>query len=579
MKSKLSCLFLLLAAPLLHAQSTPSLMSYQGRVTDAAGVLIGNTSPVNRSVVFRLYTASSGGTALYAETQTVTISGGEFGVLIGNGAGITGSPGPGSPATTPYKTLNDIINSGTYGSLYLGVTVDDGTTAVDPEIAPRQQMVSGAFALRAKVAESVAGGAVTTAMMADGQVSTVKIASGAVDSSRILDSSIVATDIANSTITAGKLDTTTIGLWNPVGSSVYRSSGNVGIGETNPGFPLNFASSLGDKISLYGNSGAHYGFGIQSGILQIHSDTSSSDIAFGYGSSTSFTETMRIKGNGNVGIGINNPADKLSVNGNGRVSGNMYVGNVGVGVVSSGFYADSTNLAIRTPVNGATYFQNYNGANTNMYIGPNGSVGIATTDLNYGPLTVAGNLTSVAASFRGGVGYAGIRHNGYGAQIFTNQANNTIDFRYALYDGDANWDYASDRRFKKDIVDAEPMLDRLMKLSFRRFRWKDEPETSKHEFGVIAQEVQPLFPDIVGENTPIGETEPRLTVGYSTFGTIACKALQEFKIQTDEDLGAIEANIETVEEKLTEQLIEKEARISQLEARLAALEKLLPSAQ
>ena len=257
----------------------------------------------------------------------------------------------------------------------------------------------------------------------------------------------------------------------------------------------------------------------------------------------------------------------------------MYVGNVGVGVVSSGFYADSTNLAIRTPVNGATYFQNYNGVNTNMYIGPNGSVGIATTDLNYGPLTVAGNLTSVAASFRGGVGYAGIRHNGYGAQIFTNQANNTIDFRYALYDGDANWDYASDRRFKKDIVDAEPMLDRLMKLSFRRFRWKDEPETSKHEFGVIAQEVQPLFPDIVGENTPIGETDPRLTVGYSTFGTIACKALQEFKIQTDEDLGAIEANIETVEQKLTEQLIEKEARISQLEARLAALEKLLPSAQ
>jgi hypothetical protein len=582
MKSKLSCLFLLLAAPLLHAQSTPSLMSYQSRVTDAAGVLIGNTSPVNRSVVFRLYTASSGGTALYAETQTVTISGGEFGVLIGNGAGITGSPGPGSPATTPYKTLNDIINSGTYGSLFLGVTVDDGTAAADPEIAPRQQIVSGAFALRAKVAESVAGGAVTTTMIGDGQISTGKIASSAVDSSRILDSSIVATDIANNTITAGKLDTTTIGLWTPQGSSVYRSSGNVGIGEANPGFPLNFASSLGDKISLSANSGNNYGFGIQPSLLQIHSDSSSSDIAFGYGnssSSTSFTETMRIKGNGNVGIGINNPADKLSVNGNGRVSGILSVGSIGVGTVASGFYGDSGNIALRTPANGATYFQNYNGATTNMYIGPNGSVGIATTDLNYGPLTVAGNLTSVAGSNRGGVGYAGIRYNGYGADIFVNNSNWSTDFRYVNFDGDSNWDYYSDRRFKKDIVDAEPMLDRLMKLSFRRFRWKDEPETAKHEFGVIAQEVQPLFPDIVGENTPIGETDPRLTVGYSTFGTIACKALQEFKIQTDEDLGAIEANIETVEQKLTEELIEKEARISQLEARLAALEKLLPSAQ
>lgn len=315
MKSKFSYLFLLLAAPLLHGQATPSLMSYQGRVTDATGTLIGNTNAVNRNVIFRLYNTSSGGTALWAESQSVTISGGEFGVLIGNGTGIANSPGPASPANTPYKTLSDIINSGTYSSLYLGVTVDDGTNAADPEISPRQQMVSGAFAQRAKVAETVAGGAVTTAMMGDGVVSTVKIASGAVDSSRIADSTIVSTDIANSTITAGKLDTTTIGLWSPSGTSVYRSSGNVGIGEASPGFPLNFGSSTGDKISLYGNSGSHSGFGIQNSLLQIHSDVAATDIAFGYGSSSSFTERMRIRGNGNVGIGTISPTEKLMVSG------------------------------------------------------------------------------------------------------------------------------------------------------------------------------------------------------------------------------------------------------------------------
>ncbi|MEI8037180.1 MAG: hypothetical protein WCJ14_02215, partial [Verrucomicrobiota bacterium] len=314
MKSKITCLFLLLAAPLLHAQATPSLMSYQGRVTDAAGVLIGNTTPANRTVTFKLYSASSGGAALYAEVQTVTISGGEFSVLIGNGTGLSGSPGPGSPATTPYKTLGDIVNSGAYTSLYLGVTVDDGTAAADAEIAPRQQMVSGAFALRAKVAETVAGGAVTTTMLGDGQVSTAKIASGAVDSSRILDGSIAATDIANSTITSAKLDTTTIGLWTPVGTSVYRNN-NVGIGEANPGFPLNFASTTGEKISLFGNGGNHFGFGIQPGMLQIFGGTSGDAISFGYGSSGAFTETMRVQGNGNVGIGTNNPGEKLVVSG------------------------------------------------------------------------------------------------------------------------------------------------------------------------------------------------------------------------------------------------------------------------
>lgn len=90
--------------------------------------------------------------------------------------------------------------------------------------------------------------------------------------------------------------------------------GNVGIGTTTPGFPMTFPNTLGDKISLWGQSGPHYGFGIQGGLLQIHSDTSASDIAFGHGRSSSFTETMRIKGNGNVGIGIVTPAAKLDVN-------------------------------------------------------------------------------------------------------------------------------------------------------------------------------------------------------------------------------------------------------------------------
>ncbi|RFC52619.1 MAG: Chaperone of endosialidase [Verrucomicrobia bacterium] len=358
MKLNLGCLFLLLAAPLLHAQSTPTLMSYQGRVTDAAGVLIGNTSPVNRTVIFQLYKVPSDGSALYAEKQTVTISGGEFSVLIGNGTGVSNRPGPSAPANTPFKTLSDIINSGSYETLYLGVTVDDGTAAADLEISPRQQMVSGAFALRAKVAENVAAGAVSTAMMGDGQVTNSKIASGAVDSNRIADSSIVANDIADNTITAGKLDFNSIGLWSPVGSSVYRGSGNVGIGEANPGFPLNFASSLGDKISLYANLGSHYGFGIQPGLLQIHSDVAGSDIAFGYGRSTSFNETMRIKGNGNVGIGTSSPAYKLDIAGGLNASSNViapgYTFNGGGGMYSTadGVVQFRTNGAERMRITG-----------------------------------------------------------------------------------------------------------------------------------------------------------------------------------------------------------------------------------
>ncbi len=96
---------------------------------------------------------------------------------------------------------------------------------------------------------------------------------------------------------------------------IQASTGNVGIGTTAPGFPLTFASSLGDKISLYGTSGNHYGFGIQSNLLQVYSSASTTDIAFGYGTSAGFTESMRIKGTGQVGIGTINPIGLFNVSG------------------------------------------------------------------------------------------------------------------------------------------------------------------------------------------------------------------------------------------------------------------------
>jgi hypothetical protein len=95
----------------------------------------------------------------------------------------------------------------------------------------------------------------------------------------------------------------------------------VGIGTLTPFSPLTFNNNLGEKISLYGNSGNNYGFGITFGTLQIHSDAVGADIAFGYGSGTSFTERMRIMGNGNVGIGISNPQHPLDIDGRMRLSG------------------------------------------------------------------------------------------------------------------------------------------------------------------------------------------------------------------------------------------------------------------
>ena len=207
MKRVLLALILALPAPFAWAQSqVPTLISYSGKVVDASG----NGITATRTVTFRIWdnaTATAAVNRLFSEQQSVTISGGEFSVLIGAGSAVSGEANAAG--------ITSVADAFAGSNRFLGVTVDDGTSAVDPEMSPRQQIVTTAFAFRAKVAESVAGGSVTTAMiantavnttqLADEAVSTTKIADNAVRASKILDGTITTAKIADGAITSAKL--------------------------------------------------------------------------------------------------------------------------------------------------------------------------------------------------------------------------------------------------------------------------------------------------------------------------------------------------------------------------------------
>lgn len=211
MHRRLRLLFLLHLAVVGAAfgQSTvPNFISYQGKITDAAGTPVGSGTPVNRVVIFRVWdspTATGAVHRLYSEQQNVTISEGEFSVLVGAGIPVTTETG------NEFTTFSSAIFAG--ATRYLGVTVDDGDLDLsnDPESSPRQQIVSTVFALRAQTAETVASGGVSSTALANGAVDSDALAPLAVTYDKLAVGAVQTDQLLDGAVTSGKLGLAAVG--------------------------------------------------------------------------------------------------------------------------------------------------------------------------------------------------------------------------------------------------------------------------------------------------------------------------------------------------------------------------------
>jgi hypothetical protein len=347
----------------------------------------------------------------------------------------------------------------------------------------------------------------------------------------------------------------------PVDALFVNSSGNVGIGTTTAGFPLTFANTLGDKISLWGQSGNHYGFGIQSNLLQIHADAVTSDIAFGVGSSASFTERMRMTGDGDLGIGTSAPATKLDV-----------VKSV-AGESVARFRQSSAGIHTAISVDSLA------GQDPILYLTQNGAAqwGIRSD-------------TSEANNFQ-------IRWHGDGTNDTVLEISKAInsewqlkvdghvipanDEDYQIGDPTHRWTsvYAtnafiqtSDARQKKDVVALDYGLKELLSLRPVSFKWKKESDPRVH-LGLISQEVEPIVPEAVVKDAANPDTPWAMT--YTTLIPVLIKAVQEQQ-------EIINSQRDRFEENRTEQAQEraalskdKDAKIAELEARIAKLEAMM----
>ncbi len=511
---------LLFTAAALSSSVCAQQMNYQGRLTDANGdpVLDGQ-----RVLTFSLYTAATQGTLVWGPFITdggpgighaaqADLVNGRFNVVLG-------------PSDTAGRSL---VNGFVGGTRYLEIR--DGS---NPPMTPRQQVLAAPEALHAAIADTVVTGGIGTAQLADGSVTAAKIAGGT-------------------------------GVWTGSGANVYRPGGNVGIGTSAPGFPLTFADAAGDKISLYSEGLNSWGFGIEFGLLQIHTGNQFGDVAFGYGSSAALTETMRIKGTGNVGIGTQNPIASLGYPANWRgfhvaspteglgiVQGNgsarLHLRNTAAGANTQDFIVQNSADRISFTWLGA----GLGGRLEAMTIAADGHVGIGTIVPSRGFLQVDSTAlnSSVPANNFINMGSIGVQNNS------ANFASQDV----SIYGAGAIWSgtrlmVSSDRRIKnvQGRSDRATDLQTLLALEVTDFSYKDViGKGNAPQKKLIAQQVEAVYPQAISKHrdvVPDIYQTASLQNGWVSLATSLRKG-ERVKLVNEKNEGSLHEVLEVTKDK------------------------------
>jgi len=121
----------------------------------------------------------------------------------------------------------------------------------------------------------------------------------------------------------------------------------------------------------------------------------------------------------------------------------------------------------------------------------------------------------------------------------------------AYIDRAGNYHNNSDERLKRDITPLGGVLERVLQLQPVSYRFRSGPAEAPLTLGLIAQEVEPLFPEVVGEHAGTK------SLAYTELVPVTIRAVQDLN------------------EKLEDKLTEKDAEMQKLEKQNENLQRRL----
>lgn len=536
-KSFISTVILLLSTQ-IHAQA-PQKMSYQSVIRNTSNVLLSNT---NVGIQVSILQGSPSGLASYIERHTTTSNqNGLTSIEIGDGTVIAGNFSDIDWSNGPYyiKTETDPNGGTTYS------------------ISATTQLLSVPYALYAENSGSSIPGPQGPAGAtgpqgpqgpagADQQTLSFSGTTLSISGGNNVNLNSLLNDADSNP--SNEIQSLTL-----VGSTLSISSGN--------SVTLPSGGTL-DQSYDFGGSGLGRSITADAGAVQIN-NTGSNAIGLEVNSAVNNSTAVLANISG-VGVGFRaessnaaNTFAAIQANSNSSNANNSAI----LGNNSGAGYGISGQIPSTATGTAAVYGSNLraNGGSGVQGIGFNGVVGQSQNAQGYGLYGVNSNAASGTAPFLG-IGTYGLGFHG----IYGQTTNTTLGWAgyftadlgvegtgYSL----GGWQLASDRRLKSNIQPIGSALEKINQINGVHYTITTKSKSidgeikysSKEQYGVIAQDVEKVFPEMIKEKAIFinaGDETQYKTVDYIQLVPVLLEAIKELQSEVE----TLKAEVETLKE-------------------------------